>query len=154
MTTDIAVLPIGLTAGEAIERIRQLNDELEDLSYVYVVDDDGRLKGVISFRDLVFKRPGASLDEVMVPDPVSVNAFSDREEVSELAQRYQPVRDPGHRRQRPPAGNGDHRCRDRSRPGRSHRGLRRRSRRRRRRDGLHRHLASRSGCGPHGWSST
>jgi magnesium transporter len=88
MTTDIAVLPIGLTAGEAIERIRSLNDELEDLSYVYVVDDDGRLKGVISFRDLVFKRPGASLDEVMVPDPVSVDAFSDREEVAELAQRY------------------------------------------------------------------
>jgi magnesium transporter len=88
MTTDIAVLPIGLTAGEAIERIRNLNDELEDLSYVYVVDDEGRLKGVISFRDLVFKRPGASLDEAMVPDPVSVNAFSDREEVAELAQRY------------------------------------------------------------------
>ncbi|MEX1126435.1 MAG: magnesium transporter [Acidimicrobiia bacterium] len=88
MTTDIAVLPIGLTAGEAIERIRSLNDELEDLSYVYVVDDEGRLKGVISFRDLVFKRPGASLDEAMVPDPVSVDAFSDREEVAELAQRY------------------------------------------------------------------
>src|SRR3970282_127711 len=52
------------------------------------VDDDGRLKGVISFRDLVFKRPGASLDEVMGPDPVSVDAFSDREEVAELAQRY------------------------------------------------------------------
>ncbi|HLF61159.1 MAG TPA: magnesium transporter [Acidimicrobiia bacterium] len=88
MTTDIALLPIGLTAGEAIERIRNLNDELEDLSYVYVVDDEGRLQGVISFRDLVFKRPGASLDEAMVPDPVSVNAFSDREEVAELAQRY------------------------------------------------------------------
>ena len=47
-----------------------------------------RLKGVISFRDLVFKRPGANLDEVMVPDPVSVNPFTDREEVAELAQRY------------------------------------------------------------------
>ena len=88
MTTDIASLHFGLTAGEAIERIRQLNDEYEDLSYVYVVDDNGRLKGVISFRDLVFKRPGANLEEVMVPDPVSVNPFTDREEVAELAQRY------------------------------------------------------------------
>ena len=88
MTTDIASLHFGLTAGEAIERIRQLNDEYEDLSYVYVVDDTDRLKGVISFRDLVFKRPGANLEEVMVPDPVSVNPFTDREEVAELAQRY------------------------------------------------------------------
>ncbi len=88
MTTDIAFLHFGLTAGEAIERIRQLNDEYEDLSYVYVVDDADRLRGVISFRDLVFKRPGANLEEVMVPDPVSVNPFTDREEVAELAQRY------------------------------------------------------------------
>lgn len=88
MTTEIASLPLGLTTGEAIERIRQLHDEYEDLSYVYVVDDDGRLTGVISFRDLVFARPGAPLGDVMVPDPVSVETLIDREEVAELAQRY------------------------------------------------------------------
>ena len=88
MSQDVAVLPIGLTVGEAIERIRVLNDELDDLSYVYVIDDDHRLKGVISFRDLVFERPGSGLDEAMVADPVSVTAFADREEVAELVQRY------------------------------------------------------------------
>ena len=88
MTTEIAALPLGLTTGEAIERIRQLHDEYEDLSYVYVVDDHERLKGVISFRDLVFKRPGSPLAEVMVPEPVSVGTLTDREEVAELAQRY------------------------------------------------------------------
>jgi magnesium transporter len=87
MTTEIASLPIGLTAGEAVERIRQLKDEYEDLSYVYVVDHDRVLRGVISFRDLVFNRPGASLDEVMV-EPVSVTPLTDREEVAELCQRY------------------------------------------------------------------
>ena len=88
MTTEIASLPIGLTAGEAVERIRQLRDEYEDLQYVYVVDDYRNLKGVISFRDLVFNRPGASLDEVMVADPVSVSALTDREVVAEICQRY------------------------------------------------------------------
>jgi magnesium transporter len=88
MSQEIAALPIGLTSGEAIERIRILSDELEDLSYVYVVDDEHRLKGVISFRDLVFGRPGSGLDEAMVPNPVSVTAFTDREEVAELVQRY------------------------------------------------------------------
>jgi magnesium transporter len=89
MTTEIAALPIGLTAGEAIERIRQLHEEYEDLSYVYVVDDAGHLRGVVSFRDLVFARPGVNLDEVMVPDPSSVHVLADREEVAELSQRYQ-----------------------------------------------------------------
>lgn len=88
MTTEIARLPWGLTTGEAIERIRQLHEEFEDLSYVYVVDDDGRLAGVISFRDLVFRRPGSPLADVMVADPVAVLAHTDREEVAEICQRY------------------------------------------------------------------
>jgi magnesium transporter len=88
MTTEIAALPLGLNAGEAIERIRQLRDEYEDLSYIYVVDDANRLQGVVSFRDLIFKRPGAALEEVMVHDPVTVRAISDREVIADLCQRY------------------------------------------------------------------
>ena len=88
MATEVARLPIGLTAGEAIERIRHLHEELEDLSYVYVVDDEGRLEGVVSFRDLVFSRPGVGLEEVMVRDPIAVRVDADREEVNDLIQQY------------------------------------------------------------------
>jgi magnesium transporter len=88
MTTEIASLPIGLTAGEATERIQQLHEEYEDLSYVYVVDDGHLLRGVLSFRDLFFSRPGAPLTEVMIPDPVAVIALADRQEVAEVCQRY------------------------------------------------------------------
>jgi len=89
MRTDVAVLPIGLTAGEAIESLRRLHDELRSqLIYVYVVDDEGRLVGVVSFRDLVFARPGAGLDDVMVTDPIAVTVDTDREVVGELIQRY------------------------------------------------------------------
>jgi magnesium transporter len=88
MTTEIAALPLGLTTGEAIERIRQLREEYEDLTYVYVVDDEDHLHGVISFRDLVFSRPGAPLAEVMVPDPIAVATSTDREEVADVVQRY------------------------------------------------------------------
>lgn len=88
MTTDIAALPVGITAGEAIERLRQLHEEVEDLSYVYIVDDVDRLVGVLSFRDLVFNRPGVGLDEVMIRNPITVNTDTDREIVAELTQRY------------------------------------------------------------------
>lgn len=88
MTTDIAVLPVGMTAGEAIEVVRRLHEELEDLSYVYITDDDGRLVGVLSFRELVFNRPGVGLDEVMIRNPVAVTPDTDREVVAELTQRY------------------------------------------------------------------
>ncbi len=88
MTTDFAALPMGMTAGEAIEAIRRLHEDLEDLTYVYVVDEEGRLRGVISFRDLVFRRPGVGLDEAMLADPVTVRPMADRSEVADLSTRY------------------------------------------------------------------
>ncbi|MCJ7725538.1 MAG: magnesium transporter [Acidimicrobiia bacterium] len=88
MSTNVATLPIGLTAGEAIESLRRLHETLEDLSYVYVVDGEKRLAGVVSFRELVFARPGQGLEEVMVAHPVAVRPEADREEIADLTQRY------------------------------------------------------------------
>jgi magnesium transporter len=89
MTTDIASLPVGMTTGEAIETLRRLHEDLgSNLTYVYAVDDDDRLLGVVSFRDLVFARPGSGLEEVMEPHVVSVRTDTDREQVVELVQRY------------------------------------------------------------------
>ncbi len=88
MTTDIASLPVGLTTGEAVERIRQLDELYDDLSYVYVVDEDQRLVGVVPFRQLMFKRPGAALGDVMVENPVAVGPLTDREEVAAVCQQY------------------------------------------------------------------
>ncbi len=88
MTTDIASLPVGLTVGEAMERIRHLREEYEDLSYVYVVDDSQRLLGVVSFRDLVFHRPGDGLEQAMAANPIAVTTTTDRAVVADLVQRY------------------------------------------------------------------
>jgi len=88
MTTNLATLPSGITSGEAIEALRRLHETLDDLAYVYVVDNENRLSGVVSFRELVFARPGRGLDEVMVADPVAVRPGADREDVADLIQRY------------------------------------------------------------------
>lgn len=89
MTTDYASLPLGITSGEAIESLRRLHEEIgSNLTYVYVVDLQGKLAGVAPFRELVFARPHTGLDEIMVRDPVAVTVDTDREIVAELIQRY------------------------------------------------------------------
>ncbi len=89
MTTDVAALPSGMSCGEAIEHLRRLHAELgSNLRYVYVVDDRGRLLGVVPFRKLVFARPGTGIDEVMEAEIVTVRTDTDREEVAEQIQRY------------------------------------------------------------------
>lgn len=89
MTTDFAALPMGITSGEAIESLRRLHEELgSNLTYVYVVETDGRIAGVVPFRELVFARPHTGLDEIMLANPVTVTVDTDREIVAELIQRY------------------------------------------------------------------
>ncbi len=88
MSTELATLPAALGAGEAIEALRRLHEHLEHLSYVYVVDQQGRLSGVVSFRELVFARPGTALEDVMIANPVAVRPETDRAEVADLVQRY------------------------------------------------------------------
>ena len=57
MTTEFVGVPATLTAAETIDRLRELEPDAETIYYVYVVDDDGRLVGVLSLRDLIVARP-------------------------------------------------------------------------------------------------
>ncbi len=89
MTTDVAALPVDMTAGMAIETLRTLHGELgSNLLYVYAVDSDNRLVGVVSFRDLVFAHPETTIRDVIEPTLVSVRPDTDREQVAELIHRY------------------------------------------------------------------
>ncbi|MDH3471829.1 MAG: magnesium transporter, partial [Acidimicrobiia bacterium] len=88
MTAAAATLHVGLTSGEAIEALRRMHETVEQLAYVYVVDHEQRLQGVISFRELVFARPGTGIEEAMIQNPVAVRPETDREDVAKLIQRY------------------------------------------------------------------
>ena len=89
MTTDFAALPADMSAAEAIGALRTLHTDLgSNIRYVYVVDDVGRLLGVVAFRDLVFARPETILEQVMTTDLAVVRTDTDREEVAELIQRH------------------------------------------------------------------
>jgi magnesium transporter len=88
MSMDATSLQGSLSAGEAIEALRRIHEHVDQLNYVYVVDAIQRLIGVISFRELVFARPGMALEDVMVPNPVAVRPETDREDLAALIQRY------------------------------------------------------------------
>ena len=58
MTTEFVAVPGDLTAAETIDRLRELEPDAETIYYVYVTDDDGRLVGVLSLRDLIVAPAG------------------------------------------------------------------------------------------------
>jgi CBS domain-containing protein/sporulation protein YlmC with PRC-barrel domain len=88
MTTQFFALPAELTAEQAIDRLRELKPDPELTYYLYVVDAQGRLDGVISLRDLVVASPQAKLSEVMDPHVLKVEATTPKEEVAALIAKY------------------------------------------------------------------
>ena len=56
--------------------------------YVYVTDDDGRLVGVLSLRDLIVAKPDVSISEVMIKEPVAVGVLADQDEVAQVVAHY------------------------------------------------------------------
>ena len=88
MTTEFIAVEERMTAGEAIDRLRELEPDAETIYYVYVLDEDGKLVGVLSLRDLIIARPDAPIHEVMIREPKAVNVNADQDEVAEVVAHY------------------------------------------------------------------
>jgi magnesium transporter len=88
MTTSFVALDEKMTAQEAIDSIRSLGGDDASILYLYVVDDQRALSGIVPVRRLVSAPPSRSIGELMIQDPVSVNAEADQEEVAVLVRRY------------------------------------------------------------------
>ncbi len=88
MTTEFIAIPQHLTAAQTIERLRELEPDAETIYYIYVVDDDGRLSGVLSLRDLIVAKPEARVGDFMIPEPVVVGLLADQDEVAQVVARY------------------------------------------------------------------
>jgi magnesium transporter len=71
MRTEFPRLRVGQTVGEAIAALRE-SPPAARIVYFYVVDDEGRLRGVIPARSLLLSPPEAPLDEVMLRRVVAV----------------------------------------------------------------------------------
>jgi magnesium transporter len=88
MTTDFIALKKDNNAEEAIEKIRSLAKRRFPSSYVYVVDEENRLSGVLNMRDLMLASPDKKLDEISRKDSFALHCFTDRQEAAnELAKR-------------------------------------------------------------------
>ncbi|NOZ06558.1 MAG: magnesium transporter [Chloroflexi bacterium] len=88
MTEKVVRVRRRWTVQETLDYLRTIDPETETLAYLYVVDDDDRLVGVVPLRTLVTAFPGALIHEVMQPDVISVTVDTDQEEVARLVTQY------------------------------------------------------------------
>ena len=90
MTTGFVAVEQSQSIETALGHVRQAarSGRRESMHAIYVVDEDGRLVGVMSLRELVAAPEGASVADVMHSEIVSVQATADREEVARITSEY------------------------------------------------------------------
>ena len=100
MTTDFMALAPDATAQGAIDKIRE-RGELESFFYLYVVENDGKLVGVVPIRNLVIAPPARKLRDMMIADPIKADVFMDQEDAARIVAKYEllalPIVDEGGR---------------------------------------------------------
>jgi magnesium transporter len=88
MTPRVLALQRDWTVEQTIEFLRRQKPDAHHPYYLYVVDLDGILQGVVSLRDIIVSSPVARLEEIMSPDVITIAAGSDREAAAERMRHY------------------------------------------------------------------
>lgn len=101
MTTEYLSIPPGLTVGATFDHIRKAAEDAELIYYVYVLDPDEHLVGVVALKDLITASLDAPIASILVDDVVHVPLDAPKEEVATTIARYDflavPVVDEGGR---------------------------------------------------------
>lgn len=88
MTTEYVAIPENSTARSAMTIMRNAAPEAETIYYIFVVNDDNQLAGVISLRDLIIASEDTFIHEILNDRVVSVLVTDDQEDVAQVMKDY------------------------------------------------------------------
>ncbi len=88
MTTEFVALPQDMTVEQVITKLRETAPDAETIYYIYVIDYDGHLAGVLSLRSLIISPPHRSISEIMLKDPITVRPEMNQREVADVISKY------------------------------------------------------------------
>ena len=88
MTTEVLMFQQDATVEDALVYLRQNSAHLEMVYYLYVVDAEKHLMGVVSLRQLVTAEPTTPMQELMDTDVIKVEVNTDQEEVARVIAKY------------------------------------------------------------------
>jgi magnesium transporter len=88
MTTDFAFVLKNMNVTEAIEKVRKDAPSRKMVYYVYVVDEDMKLLGFITLKDLILANPKTPVEDIIHEDYIHVSVYEDREEVARKVEKY------------------------------------------------------------------
>lgn len=88
MTSEFVAIKKKHTVYYAIETLRSTAPDAETIYYIYVVDDNERLVGVVSLRELIIAPTHKLIEQIMKETIISVNVHDDQEHVAKVVSKY------------------------------------------------------------------
>jgi magnesium transporter len=88
MTTEYVGVREHLTAQECIDELRRMEPDAESIYYVFVVDGEEHLRGVLSLRDLIVARPETPISSIMIRDVIAVHLDDGVKEIAAVLSKY------------------------------------------------------------------
>lgn len=88
MTKELISIATTDSVSDIIDMLRDRAPDAEMIYYLYVIDEDGKLVGVVSLRDLITAKPDEMIEDVMSTRVVSVPEDMDQEDVGSLIKKY------------------------------------------------------------------
>ncbi|MBN8823430.1 MULTISPECIES: magnesium transporter [Spirosoma] len=88
MQKELIKINVNLTVNACIEEIRKQAEDVENVYAVYVVDDVGKLLGLVSLKKIVLARKNAKIADIYDEDVVFVETYRPVAEVAEVMQKY------------------------------------------------------------------
>ena len=88
MGTEMIVVNENWSMPECIRQMRLQAEELDEIYYVYVVDDDHKLRGILPLKTMITDPSVSKIKRVMETDPVSVKANTPIDDVALDFEKY------------------------------------------------------------------
>lgn len=88
MTTEFISVASAETVINVMDRLRLEAPEAETIYYLYVIDEQFKLVGVVSLRDLIVAQLEEKVEDVMLSRVKSVETHTDQEEVAKIMRKY------------------------------------------------------------------
>lgn len=88
MGTEMIVVNENWSMPKCIDEMRKQAEEMDEIYYVYVVDNEERLKGVLPLQKLITNPSVSKIRHVMKKDPIAVRDSDSIEEVTETIEKY------------------------------------------------------------------
>ncbi|OAA86762.1 Magnesium transporter MgtE [Clostridium ljungdahlii] len=88
MNKDFICFNINITVKDTIEFLKEINPEDEVSHYIYIINDQKQLEGVVSLKDLILSDLEDTLKAIMIKDVVSINHNENIDEAIEMCSKY------------------------------------------------------------------